>query len=481
MTLVPIGILINFILSKFLTRFIDLENKFFNILYAFIIGFVILFSKITGFEIGSYFGLNIVSESWLKIIALVLLCTNLITEDGLLNGRKLLASLVFIFSPSLEFLILSFLIFYILEALEVTKTPRDLVKYFPIVLLLFLFSGGEYGQVLSSVGLVLFYLMRLNSKEVENGFYHSFVFTCFFSSLLIFIKIPPVVVTIMISIVFIDTIRFLKDMVSRNQGCVDDILCLIQKLIILLPIFGDRNIFYLMLSFLLIVKTLLSFSGDSKNLSWFLFIFLFLFSPPFGLGYIFKTNLYRAAFSFGILEFWSVVLMTTLVTIFTTTLFIKNISPYWEQVKNKEYNFSRLAFVAIGINILISVLFIPSEWNIGLGALFSKLVGSSLTYSSLSSLGYYLFWIEVVFGVLCTILVFKVGYTKIGELMARISTKRVNFSRRGMPKRNSKVNFSKSELKELIDVFNPAIESLTDHNLIIFLVFLLSLLVMGAS
>ena len=217
MILIPIAILINFVLSKLLTRFIDLEDKFFNILYIFVIGFVILFTKITGFEIGSYFNLSLSNESWLKVITLILLCTHLVIGDGLQNGRKLLASLVFLFSPTLEFLLVSFLVFYILEAFDdSTESPKGLVRHLPLSLLLFLFIGKDFTLVLSSVGIILIYILNINSKFLRKGFYSNFVFITLFSSLLLFLKLPSPLVSLVVGAVFVEVVINFKKLIFSN-------------------------------------------------------------------------------------------------------------------------------------------------------------------------------------------------------------------------------------------------------------------------
>lgn len=163
-----------------------------------------------------------------------------------------------------------------------------------------------------------------------------------------------------------------------------------------LALCGHFQIFYFMSIFIFIIS-FLSERYFKSLFHWKFFFLLLFFSPPFGIGYMIRIEVLEKVISHSSYAVLAISLFYLAIQFCILMLTISERKMFITSIKNFTLNADILASLVIFIGIVMSVLFLPSNWIEGFGNLFTtKFFPETANNLSHHGIGYYLFWIEIV-------------------------------------------------------------------------------------
>lgn len=392
----------------FIQKKTKIDSKFLSILSTLLLPLGLVFLNIfdlsqlvsNGISLTNYPGFILL---YLCTVPLLLLKTNEVKSLILLNLS------IFSFIPASVELALAYFVIVQLLMMFVSGrrvTSYDLIVYFSSG---YLMTAGQ--SELALVGFACLILWSLKTyfgciREEKLSFFSTNLYILTLRSIFINFLGNEKFSLLMLAIVAFVLIRMtILEVKKANQFLVNLNLFMVYSGAFLA--FKLDSLFILSL---LVSNILLTISNLEKNIdqfSWCLVSGLLFLSPPIGLGYVLKVELFENASKYGhvyLIISSCIALFLSLKIIFTCISFGL---PRIPQFKENGFKLQNSALGSMALLILLSLLFIPIGWSDSMGEVFLSYFNKDIDHTSKLNLGNYLFWAELLI-----IVVFGIVYSK---------------------------------------------------------------------
>jgi hypothetical protein len=345
----------------------------------------------------------------LKTLFSLLLITSMLFDTSKEVLFRKIISLFLILSNNIEFQGTFLLTSLVVEKI-LKNTQISLRNYSMLLLLILTFLGGDFfGQGQSVIALVfaafLFNeeLAKSNRPEPVNALFYSIV-------ILVFLKNESISLAMLIPLIILSILNLLntgKRLLRLEGDRFSSFLSLTFLFMSVLALTGLNQLFYFIGAFLFlgVISRLLL---KTNSIHWDIFFLIFFFSPPFGIGYMSRTEVFEKV----VIQPWYILalvcLYTLLLQLFTLLIVINSENSFIESIKKFKLSTDIKASLFIVVSVLFSLLFLPDNWLEGYGNLFKvKLFPESIILDNYFGIGYYLFWVELVIWLSLTFIYYK--------------------------------------------------------------------------
>lgn len=482
MILAPLGLIFNILIVR-LNRRLNLNLKIIHIFYLILITVISFSANYMDSETLVTLGLAGIKGNLFQTVLISSLGLLLFTPSANRDSRFVIGSVLFIVVPNVVLLAIIYLLFKFRDNLEsgdsLTMLPREILK---VALCLSLVLLNKVLVVGIDLLILITFLGMIVEKSKEKTFGKNVFEAMFLSSLFSFNQMSKISIIIFICLMLVLTLKVARNCFNKGLDKIDLSMSLFVLIALLTSLLGRHEIFYLAITFLTFSKFVREIvSKDRDNLSWHLFSLLFIFSPPFGLGYIVKTQVLESASSLGFFEIGIVGLLFVVVQYVVFFNCISSIIPKWSSIKERSYSFDMVGISMIILSFLLSVLFLPRGWSLVYGDFFFKIIDSSLTKTSDLSLGFYLFWVELLLWTILASVFYKIGVATLERFNFRwshFSLMRLNFKNSSKGKIE---DVRKVELHSLISSGNLKFNSNNQEVLVLITLGILILILLGVQ
>ncbi|MFT6068766.1 MAG: hypothetical protein ACJAT2_002405 [Bacteriovoracaceae bacterium] len=343
-----------------------------------------------------------------KTLFLIVLTTTIAFDKEALIISKKLVSVLLLTSNVIEFQASFLLAYLIVEEVIVTKRSNYKINAFLFLIITCSLMNifDQYGEGLIALIFIAKLLYKeLCSSETTNptsAIFYSIVVLTFTKNLsLVTFQIPLVLITM------VYLFNSGKKLLRGNSTIFLSFMTLSFTYLTILALAGLSQLFYFIGTFLFIAA-ILRRKEDKESFHWNLFFILMFFSPPFGIGYMSKSEVFEVL----LMKPWPLILFVGLTILllqaFSFLLFSKVKGNLLESLKNFNFSTDIKGSVFIILSIAMSLLFLPENWITGYGNLFNtKFYPAPNLIIERFGIGYYLFWLELLIWLSAILIFYK--------------------------------------------------------------------------
>lgn len=375
------------------------------IISVILLGINVLFS-LQGYSLPGF--LELEKFNILKMLFLLVITISLIFDSSKDTVFRKVVTIFLISSNNIEFQAT-----FLLAALVVEKILAGVeinYKYYTTLLLIIMVSLAGvllgYGQVL--IGLIFsIFLLNDELKKVSKP---DPIDLLFYSSILLVFVNQVTTSLALAALIIISLLNLLgtgKRLLKYEQDSFSGFLSLVFLFMALLALMGLHQLYYF-IGIIIFLGMYCRKNVKTPSIHWDLFFVMFFFSPPFGIGYMSRIEVFESIMAQPGYIFFLVTLFTLILQLITLLIILKSKELFIESIKQFKFRENIKASVFILFSIALSLLFLPENWIEGYGNLFKlKLFPVEDIGKNIFGIGYYLFWVELVVWLSVVFLYFK--------------------------------------------------------------------------
>ena len=417
--------------------------------------------------------------TWQKILFIGCIFSVLLKETSLFSRQSLCFCLGMLIFKDINLLAIMSLVFFSLKTSSKNK-PRFaliLITLFSIFLSPTFSYFGHFALLMTVLALA-----KSHEENIETSLFPVRTLTAIivFSRFSEYLIIDQAMKGLVLFLVLPYLWKHSKKLLNREKLNKKGLLILS---LIFAGIFSYWNLFdhfYFLTSLLILVSFLINLkSNNSRDLGWSLFFVLLFVSPPFGIGYVLKTSIVKTILSFNSMQLLPFILALLLIQFVALRSFMFELLRNIQEIKDKKFSVDSLTIAMILVSAALSILFLPSSWSETYGNLFFRFSDPPRwSPDVIEGVGYYIFWIEVLFWVIAGAIIYKSERRLWKKLIYKS-----NLVKQSDPKEavNSKVQLvhEKGNSRGLVLSLNFSLENLSAEAFQLVMVLLFSVFLLG--
>ncbi len=344
----------------------------------------------------------------LKTLFIFVLFSSILFSSNKEDIFKKVVGVFLLASNNIEFQASFLLASLIVEEILFLKKSNHKVNALFILIVLCSLTGVFKGYGTGIMALI--FSIKLLSKERGKVFVPSPTKAVFYSIvILVFSKNNPSII-FLIPLALVSTLylySFGRRLLSDNLETFSSYLTLSLLYLSILALVGLSQLFYFV-GIILFIAELIRKNEKHESFHWNLFFMLFFFSPPFGIGYMSKSEIFESLISKSWFLLIAVSITILILQLFVILISTKSKLNFLDSLKKFKISADLKGSIFIIISILLSFLFLPDNWIDDYGNIFnSNFLPKAEVEIKRYGVGYYLFWAELVIWFSTIVLFYK--------------------------------------------------------------------------